>query len=105
MKQVFILLTAVALLSGCSAKSQAYRLILVEKKRDLYDLKTGEPCDPSGYDVETKEFRDGVTTAELWITYRNCETKEKIILDDRTKPMWGVPVTEQPKKKFSGGVQ
>lgn len=93
------------LLAGCASKGQAYRLILVEKHRDLYSLHTGETCEPSGYDVESKEYKDNVTTAELWITYANCDAKEKIILDDRTAPMWGVPPKETPKPKGSVGVQ
>lgn len=107
MKYCFLLLFIVLSCVGCGAEHAPYHLILVEKERHFYDIHTLDPCATSGYDLVPKEPKEQakVNTVELWVTYENCGVKEKIILDDSKKPMWGVPLHEEPKQKGSVGVQ
>lgn len=90
------------LLTGCASFQSGYRLILVEKERKLYNLKTGEQCEVSGYEIDPKEYGKDhkVGEAELKLTYSNCDVKQGIILNDKEKVMWGMPV-EEPKKKVN----
>lgn len=104
MKKVSLFILS-SLLIGCTAKHSAYRLILVEKSRNIYNINDMNVCEISGYDVQTTNIEDGKTTAELLITFKNCEVREKVILDDKTKPMWGIPIQEKPKSKGSLIVQ
>lgn len=85
------------LLTGCGAEHGPYRLILVEKERKFLDLQTGAACEPSGYDIDPKFYKkENREEAELMITYSNCSVREKVILDDKQKVMWGIPM-KKPK--------
>jgi hypothetical protein len=67
----------------------------------MFALKVGrEECKQSGFDVIPKDPEEQkYNTVELWITYENCGMKEMILMDDKTRVMWGVPIREEPKSK------
>jgi hypothetical protein len=65
-----------------------------------------EECEQSGYDVIPRDPEvQKYNTVELWITYKNCGMRQRIVMDDKTRVMWGVPIQEKPKSKGSVGVQ
>lgn len=84
-------------LASCASGPTGYHLILVEKERKLLNFQ-GEACEISGYDVDPKAYKDSHTEAELIVTYKNCDFKEHIILDERTKVLWGIKTFPEPKK-------
>ncbi len=95
------------IITGCASGHGAYRLILVEKERHFLEIHTLEPCEASGFDLIPREPEEQRKTfeVELWITFKNCGMKEKIILDDAGRVMWGVPFYEKPKPKGSMQLQ
>lgn len=99
-RHIFYLLGACAI-AGCGAHTNPYRFIFVEKERKYFALKSGkEECIQSGYDVIPKDPEvQKYNTVELWITYENCGVKQLIIMDDKTRVMWGVPVRQEKKSK------
>ena len=94
----YILVLTMLVLSACSAKDRAYRFILDEKEKNIYDAETGIECKISGYDIVPDVYTRKKARAVLIITFENCSVTEKIILDERTKPQWGVQ--QDPKRKF-----
>ena len=107
MRTTLIILSILVLLTGCAASTNPYRFIFVEKQRKLYALNANkEECVQSGFEVIPKDPEvQKYNTVELWITFENCNMKEVIILDYKTRVMWGVPVQEKPKSKGSVGLQ
>lgn len=94
-------LLSIGLLTGCASHTNPYRFIFVEKERKFFTLTNPkEECVISGFDVIPKDPDvQKYNEVKLVYTYKNCNMKQVIIMDDKTRVMWGVPLLVPEKKK------